>query len=289
MADPVLMRIRLNIVSQTTTNMTSNLEKYKKDLSALIAHGEDLSMAIQFECYPEEFKKVIVKELKSEAKDVLAKLPSFGGSYQTWYSEAKTLIRQVLPDRLSDFVRHYEKPKPRKDISYENYRIEDHLQGLTVTRGYDKEKVVGPDAAIPHFRQQLNILKAVKARFESSLFDIRQLVQSDLFDSELESAGALAKSGFNRAAGAVAGVVLEKHLGQVCDNHAIKVSKKNPTIGDLNDLLKQSDVMEVHQWRFIQHLGDIRNLCDHDKKVEPTKEQVADLIEGVAKVVKTLF
>ncbi len=283
------MRIRLNIVRQTTTNMTSNLEKYKKDLSALIARGEDLHMAIQFECYPEEFKKVIVKELKSEAKDVLAKLPSFGGSYQTWYSEAKALIRQVLPDRLADFVRHYEKPKSRKNISYENYRIEDHLQGLTVTRGYDKEKVVGPDAVIPHFRQQLNILKAVKARFESSLFDIRQLVQSDLFDSELESAGALAKSGFYRAAGAVAGVVLEKHLGQVCDNHAIKVSKKNPTIGDLNDLLKQSDVMEVHQWRFIQHLGDVRNLCDHDKKVEPTKEQVADLIEGVAKVVKTLF
>jgi hypothetical protein len=269
--------------------MTSNLEKYKKDLSALITRGEQLHLAIQLECFPEEFKKAIEKELKSEAKDVLAKLPSFGESYQTWYSEAKALIRQVLPDRLSDFVRHYEKPKPRKDISYENYRIEDHLQGLTVTRGYNKEKVVGPDAAIPHFRQQLNILKAVKARFESALFDIRQLVQSDLLDSELESAGVLAKSGFNRAAGAVAGVVLEKHLGQVCDNHALKVSKKNPTIGDLNDLLKQSDVMEVHQWRFIQHLGDVRNLCDHDKKVEPTKEQVADLIEGVAKVVKTLF
>jgi hypothetical protein len=269
--------------------MTPNLEKYKKDLAALVARGEQLHMAIQFECYPEEFKRAIAKELKGEAKDVLAKLPSFGESYQTWYSEAKTLIRQVLPDRLADFVRHYEKPKPRKDISYENYRIEDHLQGLTVTRGYDNEKVVGPDAAIPHFRQQLNIVKAVKARFESSLFDIRQLVQADLFDSELESARALAKSGFNRAAGAVAGVVLEKHLRQVCDNHKIAVSKKNPTISDLNDLLKRSEVTEVLQWRFIQHLGDLRNLCDHDKKIEPTKEQVADLIEGVAKVVKTLF
>jgi len=288
-AHQALTRIGLDIVRHAATHMTSNLEKYKKDLSALIASGEQLYLAIQFECDPAEFEKAISKELKSEAKDVLAKLPSFGGSYQTWYSEAKALIRQVLPDRLSDFVRHYEKPKPRKDISCENYRIEDHLQGITVTRGYDKEKVVGLDAAIPHFRQQLNILKAVKARFESSLFDIRQLVQSDLFDSELESAGALAKSGFNRAAGAVAGVVLEKHLGQVCDNHSIKVSKKNRTIRDLNDLLKQSDVIEVHQWRFIQHLGDVRNLCDHDKKVEPTREQVSDLIEGVAKVVKTLF
>ena len=269
--------------------MTSNLDKYKKDLAALIARGEQLHLAIQFECYPDEFRKAITKELKEEAKGVLAKLPSFGESYQAWYSEAKAMIRQVLPDRLADFVRHYEKPKPRKDLSYENYRIEDNLQGLTVTRGYEKERVVGPDAAIPHFRQQLNIVKSVKARFESSLFDIRQLVQSDLFDSELESAGALVKSGFSRAAGAVAGVVLEKHLGQVCENHGIKVSKKNPTIGDLNDLLKQAEVVDVPQWRFIQHLGDIRNLCDHDKKVEPTKEQVVDLIEGVKKIAKTLF
>ena len=267
--------------------MTPNLEKYKKDLSALIALGEQLFMAIQFECYPEKTEKELAKRLKSEANDVLANLLSFRESYQTWYSEAKALIRQVLPDRLSDFVRHYEKPKTRKDISYENYRIEDYLQGLMLTRGGDT--VVGPDAAIQLFRQQLNIVKAVKARFESSLFDIRQLVQSDLFDSELESAGALAKSGFNRAAGAVAGVVLEKHLGQVCENHGIKVSKRNPTIGDFNDLLKQSDVMEVPQWRFIQHLGDLRNLCDHAKKVEPTKEHVADLIEGVSKVIKTLF
>jgi hypothetical protein len=42
-----------------------------------------------------------------------------------------------------------------------------------------------------------------------------------------------------RAAGAVAGVVLEKHLRQVCDDHKITVAKKNPTIGDLNELLKK--------------------------------------------------
>ena len=112
--------------------MTPNLEKYKKDLSALIALGGKLYMAIQCECYPEAFKKEIAKIWGSEAKDRLEKLPSFEEAYQAWYSEAKALIRQVLPDRLSDFVRHYEKPKPRKDISYENYRIEDYLQGLMI-------------------------------------------------------------------------------------------------------------------------------------------------------------
>ncbi len=49
---------------------------------------------------------------------------------------------------------------------------------------------------------------------------------ADLFDSELESAKELSKKGFLRAGGALAGVVLEKHLAQVMTNHGLK-SKKN--------------------------------------------------------------
>jgi hypothetical protein len=267
----------------------TNLGPYKKDLEALVKTGEQLEMSIQAECYREEFKAQIKKALGEKAKDLLKALPGFAGAYQRWYSEAKTLIRQLLPDRLADFVRHYEKPNPRKEITYESYRIEDFLQGLSVTRGWEKEKVVGPDAAIPHFRQQLAILKAVSARFESSLFDIRQLVQADLFDSELDAARELAKNKFSRAAGAVAGVVLEKHLLQVCANHAVTVSKKAPGISNLNDLLKTEGILDVPQSRFIQHLGDIRNLCDHGKAAEPTPTQVTDLVDGVEKVVKTVF
>lgn len=269
--------------------MPSNLDRYKKDLDALVTRGEQLHLAIQAECLPDQFQAMLKKEFGDKAKDIRAALPSFADDYQGWYSEGKTLIKQLLPDRLADFVRHYEKPKPRKDITYENYKIEDYLQGLNVTRGWEKEKVVGPDAAIPQFRQQMAILRAARARFESSLFDIRQLVQADLFDSELDAATALAKNRFTRAAGALAGVVLERHLAQVCTNHAITVSKKTPGISDLNNALKDGNVIDVAQWRFIQHLADIRNLCDHSKAAEPTVAQVDDLIAGANKTVKTLF
>jgi hypothetical protein len=211
-------------------------------------------------------------------------------AYQTWYSEAKALVRQLLPDRLSDFARLYEKSKARKNITAENYSIEDYLHGLNVTTGgWEKKKVVGPDAAIPLFRQQLAILESVRARFESSLFDIRQLVQADVFDSELDEARELARKGFARAAGALAGVVLEHHLARVCDNHAIKVTAKRPGIADLNDALKSGSVVEIPMWRFIQHLADVRNLCDHSKKSEPTEAEVDDLVTGVMKITKTLF
>lgn len=203
--------------------------------------------------------------------------------------EAIALLRQVLPDRVADFIRHYEKPRSRKDINFENYRIEDYLQGLTLTRGWEKEVVVTKNAAMPQFAQQLAMVKAAEARFESSLFEMRQLVQADLFDSELEASEGLLKFKFARAAGALAGVVLEGHLAQVCRDRNLRSAKKNPTISDFSELLKSEEVVDVPQWRFIQHLADIRNLCDHSRKPDPTVEQVTDLIDGVKKIIKTIF
>ena len=269
--------------------MLSNLDRFKKDLDSLIKTGDQLEYSIQAESYPEQFKSAAKKKFGAEAKEFIAALPPFAMTYQIWYSEAKALIAQLLPDRLADFVRHYERPKSRKNVTFENYRIEDCVLGLTMTRGWEKEKVVGPEGAIPHFQQQLAILKAVRARFESSLFDISQLVMADLFDSELATASELAKKKFLRAAGVVAGVVLEKHLTQVCRNHSVKILKTSPTISHQNDRLKAENVVDVPQWRSIQYLSDIRNLCAHDNKTEPKAEQVSDLIAGVNKTMKTLF
>lgn len=265
--------------------MQANIEKFRKDLDSLINQGQLLLVAIQYDCHPDAVEEAYGEDFKKLKKS----LPNFKIEYQEWYSASKALIKQLLPDRLSDFTRHYEKPKPRKDITFENYRIDDYLQGLRVTRGWEKEEVVGPQAAIPHFEQQRAILKAVSTRFESSLYDIRQLVQADLFDSELATAQELLRRGFVRASGAVCGVVLEKHLAQVAENHNITTRKKNPTISDFNDLLKQSDVLDTPEWRQIQRLGDIRNLCDHNKDREPTKEEAQELISGVEKFTKTLF
>jgi len=271
--------------------MITNLEKYKEDLTELIANGDRLLMAMQADFLGEVFRVALKKELKDDKKvtDYLTKLPSFGNDYQAWYSESLVLLKQLLPDRVSDFTKSYEKPKTRrKEIDYENYVIEDALQGLHITSGGGKN-IVSVDAAIPRFTQQLNIIKAINKRFESSLFDIKQLVQADLFDSELEAAKELNEKGFLRGAGAIAGVVLEKHLLQVCDNHGVKITKKNPSISDYNDKLKEAGTYETSSWRKIQHLGDLRNLCDHKKKKEPTAEDVDELIEGVERIIKTIF
>jgi hypothetical protein len=270
--------------------MATNLDRYKDDLKKLISRGELLFVSLQHSVNPQDTATAYIAALgKDRWEKIKGELPEFAEGYQAWYSEAHAVVKQLLPHRLDDFIRNFEKPKSRKSISYENYVIEDALQGLQVTRGYYETKVVSADAAIPRMQQQLNIVKAVQARFESSLFDIRQLVQADLFDSELHAAEELNNKGFVRGAGAIAGVVLEKHLVQVSQNHSLKVTKKNPGISDLNDLLKANNVIETPVWRSIQHLGDLRNICDHDKRKEPKQEQVEELITGVAKITKTLF
>lgn len=271
--------------------MSTNIDKHKRDLVSLIAEGNRLSIAMQCAFAPDVIQRSLKRSLKSDkkVKEFIEKVPSFTSNYQTWYTEALVLLKQLLPDRLSDFTSLYEKPKAnRKSLTSENYVIEDALQGLQVTHQFSNEKIVAPDAAIPRFMQQLSILSSVKKRFISSLFDIKQLVQADVFDSELDSARELNKKGFVRGAGAMAGVVLEGHLIQVCNNHNIKVRKKKPTINDLNQLLKDNDVIDTPAWRKLQHHADLRNLCDHKSKTEPKKEDINELITGVAKTIKML-
>ena len=256
--------------------MLKNIDIYKKDFDRLVNVGTTLQNAIKYECFP----KLV--------KDDFEELPDFKIEYQSWYTESLVLIKQLLPDRLTDFIRYYEKPKTRNRLSVENYTIEDYLQGLQLKNGIG-ELLVGPSAGIPRFTQQLAILKSISTRFESSLFEITQIVQADLFNDELSSARELLKHKFIRASGAIAGVVLEKHLGNICYSHNIKITKKTPTIADYNDILKREEVLDVPNWRFIQFLGDIRNSCDHNKDIEPTEKQVKELIDGVDKIIKTIF
>src|ERR1022692_1369165 len=101
--------------------MPSSLDRYKKDLEALINLGDRLEWSMRANCFPEATLQQFEAALPGKGEAAVKTLPSFDPEYQRWYSEAQRLIKQLLPDRLADFVRHYEKPKGRKSISIENY------------------------------------------------------------------------------------------------------------------------------------------------------------------------
>jgi hypothetical protein len=247
----------------------SNLEKFKKDLDLLINKGEIL------------------------AKKIVNNFDGFKKEYESWYSEAENLVKVVLSNRHADFVSYYENKKQdgiKKQINFlpKTY-IHGNLDWDFVDTGYWKEPSHS-DYAKELFEKQLAILQSVKRRFESSLFDIEQLLQADLFENEIEIARELNRKGFIRAAGAIAGVVLEGHLKQVCKNHSISIPEKKSTINPIIDELLK-DILDSNQKKHIKYLAGIRNKCDHKdiKLGDPTKEEVEELINGTNKVIHNIF
>lgn len=264
----------------------TNKEKYIKDLDSLIKRGVCLQRGLYNEL-KNEYRKAFDK-LSAEDKEVFLR-SNFKNDYQAWYNESLAVIKQLMPERLDDFIMQYKQPKRKNnEISYLNYTISDYLLDLVVKDNFGQVKVNGT-AAVPKFQQQFQIVHSLKNRFESSLYDIKQLVQADMMDSEIESAKLLMKNGFLRAAGAICGVILEKHFATICEKRGIKPFKKNPCINDYNQLLKDEGILDTVTWRKISYLADIRNLCDHNKKEEPAKEQLIDLIDGTEKIIMTVF
>jgi hypothetical protein len=233
-----------------------------------------------------------LRNLSQDQKKVAEQLDgTFEREYQKWYTESFVIIRQLIPNRLTEFEQLYKGDGMRRQIDLTTYNIQDWLNGIRAGNNQVTSQKAFSDfgAMSMRFQTQLQILRAIEQRFESSLFDIRQLVQADFFDSELDAARELTKGGFLRAAGAVAGVVLEKHLSEVISNHNVAIRKQHPSISELNDALKSAGVLDVPAWRGIQRLGDLRNICDHNKHRDPTGDEVNELIDGVEKLTKTLF
>jgi hypothetical protein len=207
----------------------------------------------------------------------------FADTYQDWYSTALRVVEQLLPDRYEEF-QHYYRNEKRKQLIWSTYTISDYLRSNT------PQAVLSPEfRAYMALSTQVSIVGSAKKRLRSRLGDIKGVLQAELFDNELDAASDLAKKRHLRAGGAVAGVVLERHLVKVAADHKITIRKAHPTISDLNDPLKNAGVYDVPTWRRVQHLADIRNICDHFKGREPSADEVEELIRGVEWVVKNIF
>jgi hypothetical protein len=268
--------------------MTST-EQIKAELKRLSNQGVNLFNAMQVEQFPENMEHHFTHVLKKDYQTFVKSLPVFTQAYQTWYSSAQSVIKKFLPDRYADFTALYEQPKGRKEIRPDNYVIEDYLKKVVITAGFDKKIVASQADAIPVFQQQINILNSVFDRFDNVLFEMQQILQASFLDQEMQSAKQLLKNKFLRSSGAICGVVLENHFQQLCENHQIKIPKKNMTIRDYNDLLKKEEILSFEIWRFVQHLEELWALSCKNKKEMPTVDEANDLIEGTEKVIKTIF
>lgn len=255
----------------------NNMTRYKGDYERLCELGISLQLGFMFE-NREDVRFISSYNELNEKQKAAGKKYCFSMFYHGWYNEGLRLIKQLMPERLEDFIHCYSTVK-KKDMSV---TIEDYLVNASFRTS--DNTVHGAPMAYAKFNQQLMIILSLKNCFESSLFNIKELLQADVFDSELDGARELHKNGFYRAAGALCGVIIEKHFAGVVASHSIKMKSKAPGISDYNEKLKDEGVIENKTYLLVQRLGAIRNLCDHNKKQEPTKDDIDDLIRGTDKV-----
>lgn len=189
------------------------------------------------------------------------------GGYQEWYSAARAVIAKNQPSRLDEFDQRYSE-----------------IRGLLQKRHVEKHEQF---ELMDLINLQFEMLAAIPAHLRFSMYDIELTAYSVLMDDELEASRYLCSKGFLRPAGALTGVILERHLKNLLRKHTppIKYSKK-AGLGQLNDLCKNS-VYDLVSWRKVQHLADLRHLCSHDKTREPTRDEIEELINGVSAILRS--
>lgn len=240
-------------------------------------------------------KKLIAKELTelyNSGVEVCqefhgGKKDSFQYEYQSWYTKALRAVQYLASDRLIEFRGYYEIDPKRKSLGYGTYVIQDYFKGVAPSK-FNYPEFNSKVQVVQAFVNQLTIFRSIIDRADSLLGNIEVELYAEIQDSEIVVAKQLIKIS-PRAAGALMGVVIEGHLQKVANSHAIKVAKRNPTISDLNDPLKNATVINTPTWRKITYLADIRNICSHKKDEEPTKEQVQELIDGADWLIKNVF
>jgi hypothetical protein len=131
-------------------------------------------------------------------------------------------------------------------------------------------------------QQMKAVFMAAKEDFEGGyLNSVRNLVQAEVFDNELDQAKELLNSGYASAAAVIAGVVLETTIRNLCSDNGLasgKLDKMNA------DLAKQSVYNSLVQKR-ITALAGIRNSAAHGKTEEFNKDDVSAMIDEIERFV----
>jgi hypothetical protein len=225
------------------------------------------------------------KRIHKQLEEIID-LIEYRTAYQRWDTQSLKIVQTLSPTKYGQFVEFFQSNPNRKLL---DDSIQEYLRGMDpVGSGYTEELPFDPEElARMRFLNHLQVLDELSYRIEAVLADIESHVFTELQEKELEAAKTLKPISL-RAAGTLAGVVLERHLRKLALTHAVLIPKPEATIRDLNDPLKLGKVYDFTTWRKIQQLGDLYHLCSHQRNRDPKPDEVNDLIAGVYTVIKSV-
>ncbi|MDO8316004.1 MAG: hypothetical protein Q7T12_00580 [Flavobacterium sp.] len=230
---------------------------------------------------------IILKKINQLNEDDEIK-EDFRPLYQKWYTKSIKVLETFGKDRILEFKSYYEIPSKRTyQFASDEYVIQDNIKNLTPYPTKTKGNFKIEKALTLLVYNQYTILHAIFDRIDLHINDIQNNLMFEFQTLELANSQALLKINV-RASGVLSGVILESHLKKIIEDNNITTSKKNLTLSDYNEILKNNNIIDTTTWKKILYLADIRNLCSHKKENEPTKEQVQELISGTDWCIKNI-
>ena len=220
----------------------------------------------------------------------------FEERYQSWYSRALPLMKQLAQDRYAEFQSLYVVDPRYPWCKPDAYVIQDFFRA--------RESAEAGVEAARCFKNQLAILKSVRDRLEWQTLTTDDQVERALQLELLKTARDLIKIS-ERAAGALAGTMLQVYLKKLAARHQLKLRKQSPSPEELAKALKAAKVIDVPVHSQLTWLAEIyarvtvKEGGDADsagaktrpkaKGEAPTKLQVRDLIDGTHWLIINVF
>ncbi len=260
-------------------------KKIKEQLVDLATEGQDILFSGAIEYDKNIYKKMDKKYQKGMDK-AIKKFKTPKADYHSWYAKAYKVVRIFAPERLEEFEKFYTGDKTIKkieDLNAITAGITHYLQGWIVTK--NDGEVNFNNTFESGMRVQIFILAAIVTNLDNDIYNLESGIHYEIYQSEMDIARDLRKKKYFRAAGSIAGVVIEVHLKKVVDNRGVPLADKAaPGMSAYNDALKKHDIYKTPTFSLIQLCSQIRNKCVHPKEEEPTAGEISSIISAAERI-----
>jgi len=172
--------------------------------------------------------------------------------YQKWYSSSRHLVNDYMPERIAEFEEFYT-------------RI---IHGLKLESGWgihDKSEYI--NSWSNDFLNQLGILLSVQLVAEIKEKSLRRILASDIANSEIEESELLFKNKRYRAAGAVAGVALERYLKTLCEINDVEYKTRGISSLAHSVHTERPSKLDDTVLKQMIYLAGIRDDCVHPNDI----------------------
>ncbi len=237
----------------------------------------------------------LIQELKEKCWNVERKKEKTiieKGTIDIDFSDKKIKKKQIPNDFNLQYRQWYATCKSILESNKDKESLKEFIEEHNLLQKNTKKMFISQYEQLPIIDillRQINIIKSIPNYIEGKAYNFKLSLASTLLGDELEESRHLLKNGFYRAAGAIAGVVLERHI-KINFNQSIPIIKykEKATLGYLIKIAEDKAIFENPMIQKLKYLNQIRIKCDHDKKTTPTENEIIDLIENTNKLIHNI-